>query len=174
MKDLEKIIDKINESSPFPWWEWDIKKGSFKFNSGRDILLHFDLEKFLNLYYLNSTRNSLKELKKLLNNDVKIYQKFFQVKEPTGEDKWYLDLGVVAKKNKKGKPEVLKGFIIELEKFFESPFVERDEIFILCSYCKRMKVLDLKWIKVPEKVLESIKNKISHSLCPICLKKFYS
>lgn len=174
MKDIAKVISEINENSPFPWWEWDIEKGSFKFNSGKEILLHFDLEKFLNLYYLNSSKNSLKELKKLLNRNCKIYNKFFKVKEPNGEIKWYLDLGVVVKEDENGKPEILKGFLIELEKLFESPFADKDEILLLCSKCRRMKILNLKWINVPEKILKNIKNKISHGLCPRCLKKFYS
>jgi hypothetical protein len=173
MKNIIKILKELKIGSPYPWWEWDLEKGKFKFNSGRDILFHFNLDKFLNLYYLNNSKSSISKFKKIKSPKNHIFNNFFKLKDESGGYKWYLDLYSVLKKNKEGKPKIVRGFLIDLERFFENGFIDENEVVMVCSYCGKIKMFDLKWIEVPKGVLENIKNKISHSLCNKCLKIFY-
>lgn len=174
MKDFIEILKNLKDTSPFAWWEWDIAKGHFRFSSGRDVLFHFDLEKFLKLYILKKPKNSFEKIRKMINSNSNIYKNFVKLKDAEGEFKWYLDLGGVIEKKKDGNPKILRGVLIEIKKLFEIDFLEEKEIIIVCSNCGRIKILNSKWVDMPAGVQNLKNGRVSHSLCPRCLKKFYN
>lgn len=53
-------------------------------------------------------------------------------------------------------------------------FCDEENIYHLCSHCRRARRLDSpEWIFVPE-LLHAGRYKVSHGLCPICTRYYYS
>ncbi|MCF7832543.1 MAG: PAS domain-containing protein [Candidatus Marinimicrobia bacterium] len=189
--------DKLLKTSVFPWWEWSVTDNKVIFNDLKVTVLGFDpedfkaggFEVFTELIHPDDHEKAMDAMRLVLSGRTNLYQIDYRIKTIKGDYLWFMDRGIVIERDQDGKPLVIRGVVIDLGRklikggnvdalisvFNSSCRITRGNLsFItLCSVCQKIKQDEEHWIKLPKNISELIGEKISHGICPSCLKKLY-
>jgi PAS domain S-box-containing protein len=194
--DLKKL-DQVLENSMLPWWQWDIPNNIVTFNKIKVTMLGYresDFEgctyqAFTDLLHPDDHQKTMDAMRIVLKGEAELYQTDYRIRNVRNEFQWYLDRGFVIEKNSDGRPVTIRGIVINLgsyndgidhaqkilellnasRKHYES---HEDHLLLLCANCKKVKQAR-QWINVDMDVIHLITDKISHGICPDCLRKLY-
>lgn len=190
------MLDKALRNSEIPWWEWEIPSNKVFFNDKKVTMLGYDVEDFRNVGYEAFTEilhpedyeRTMDAMRGHLSGELPLYQVDYRIKKADGTYTWYMDRGGIIERDKEGKPLKLRGVVLDLGKNLNEksrdktafnlirsslPAPGRDDIIVLCSSCKKVKLKDGTWTEVDGAFDESIFARISHGICDICMKKLY-
>ena len=197
MSQYREAWDKLLESSVFPWWEWNIKDNKVRFNHLKVTMLGFDpedftgkgFEVFTHLVHPDDHEKAMDAMRLVLSGGSNLYQIDYRIKTVRGTYLWFMDRGIVIERDAAGKPSVIRGVVIDLGErlsknnniesllaiFDRSSKITQGETSFLsvCSICQKVKEDEKHWVEISPDLSDLISEKLSHGICPSCLKKLY-
>ena len=190
--------NKILIDSPFPWWEWDVLNNTVDFNDKKALMLGYEPEMFssggyqafTDLLHPDDYEKTMKAMKQLLDGEKGLYQIDYRIRAADSSYHWYMDRGAVSERNNDKTIKKIRGIVIDLGdkasgdagkdiliKLINNSVQASNGFSVsfitICSGCQKTKVESGLWVSVPEKIKNVIGEKISHGLCPECIKKLY-
>ena len=193
----QKAWDKVLQQSVFPWWEWDIKNNTVRFNDLKARMLGYAPEyfhgggyqAFTDLVHPDDHAPTMDAMRNVLERKSNLYQIDYRIKNIAGEYVWFMDRGIVLERDEKGLPLKIRGIVIDLGKelregadidaligvFERSAAISEGKYSFLtiCSVCHKVKKEENRWIDIPPDLSELIGERISHGVCPSCMKQLY-
>lgn len=125
----------------------------------------------------------------VLSAKTKLYQIDYRIRTRAGYYVWFMDCGIIVETNADGGPQKICGVVIDLgresrrgtdidalnEVFYSTAAVAGGaySFMTICSICHRIKKKNTEWIGLREDYSSLIGERISHGICPDCLKKLY-
>lgn len=195
-KFLEHQIDEFLYTSPFPWWEWNIKENIVKASPRKVEMLGYRDENFkdkgyqayTDLLHKDDYERTMKAMRDLLEGKASIYQVDYRIIAADKSYHWYMDRGTIISRLSGGTPEKIRGIVIDLGANIEpAASLERllslfrkavpsdrtsRSLLTVCSSCRRIRSGN-KWIKISRPLSEFITMTKSHGLCEDCLRELY-
>lgn len=197
MDTYREAWDKILQESEFAWWEWDIPGNTVRHNDLKARMLDYDPEYFNGKGYQGFTElvhpddyeKTMDAMRDVLAGKTKLYQIDYRIRTRTGYYVWFMDRGIITQTDAKGKPQKIRGVVIDLGRESErgTDIAALIEIFnrsassaggvysflTICSICRRVKKANTQWILVRDPISSLIGERISHGICPDCLRGLY-
>ena len=197
MSTYKDAWEKLLKRSVFPWWEWDIAGNIVKSNDLKVTMLSFDpadfrgkgFEAFTELIHPEDYDKAMDAMRLVLSGKTNLYQIDYRIKTADGSYLWFIDRGIVIERSEEGKPSVIRGVVIDLGKessknsdvrslmtVFDrsSKITHGESSFIsVCTICHKVKEDEAHWVKLSPDLNDLIAEKISHGMCPSCLRKLY-
>lgn len=197
MENYRDSWTKILYESVFAWWEWDILINTVRHNDLKAKMLGYQprffrgkgYQGFTDLVHPDDHPKTMEAMRRVLRQETRLYQIDYRIKTRQGHYVWFMDRGIVIKTDSEGNPLVIRGVVIDLGK--ESQRGTDIEALIaifkrsaeaaggqysfmtLCSVCKKIKKADTGWAALPEDIASLIAERVSHGICPDCLRKLY-
>lgn len=195
--DTQKL-DALLEASPFAWWEWRIPHNRVIFNDIKATMLGYDpadftgagYEAFTTLIHPNDYEKSMDAMRAVLTGKSDLYQIDYRIQAAGGAYHWYMDRGFVLERDEQGKPEIIRGIVIDLGR--ESRFSGSAESIIsiimqslpqekgsdpsfltICSNCTRVKYADNAYTTLSPDLFKLLGEKVSHGICSDCIRALY-
>ncbi|MDZ7795809.1 MAG: PAS domain-containing protein [Candidatus Marinimicrobia bacterium] len=197
MTDYNEAWEKVLYDSSFPWWEWDIVRNTVKYNDLKAVMLgyhpeHFrekGYQAFTELVHPDDYEETMEAMRAVLRKETKLYQTDYRIRTVKGDYLWFMDRGIITRSDGNGRPLRIRGIVIDLGKETErgsdvnalmtvirnsATAAKGEYSFItVCSLCLKVKKADKEWMYLPEGLSELIGEKVSHGICPDCMKKLY-
>lgn len=197
MDDYRKAWDKLLKGSVFPWWEWNIPENTVRSNELKVTLLGLDpedfkgkgYEAFTDLVHPDDFENTMNAMRRVLSGETNLYQVDYRIRTVQGDYLWFMDRGIVIDRRADGRPLVIRGVVIDLGRRskkkndvesliqifnISSKITHGQSSFItLCSVCQKIKQDENRWVEISQKISDLLAEKISHGICPSCIKKLY-
>lgn len=185
-------IGKIMESSTLPWWEWDVAHNIVRFNAVKVTVLGYSMddfkdcgyERFTDLLHPEDFDRTMNAMMDVLYKGVDLYQTDYRIRAVDGSYRWFIDRGFVMNRNESGKPGIIKGIVLNagiehnrqsvqnILSFISKPVDERS-VVVLCANCRKLYTDNGSWEFLTEETIKLLGRKVSHSICPSCLKTLY-
>lgn len=197
MDDYQSAWDEILRGSTLAWWEWDISSNKVRFNDLKARMLGFDPEYFRTGGYQAFTDRvhsedhpgTMDAMRRVLEGKTRLYQTDYRIKTASGDYVWFMDRGIIIESGKDGKPLKIRGIVIDLGKesrrgtdidallsviYRSGSFAGGNYSFLtVCSVCGKVKSEETHWIDLSPELFHLIGEKVSHGICPACLKELY-
>lgn len=185
-------VNKVMESSTLPWWEWDVTHNNVRFNALKVTVLGYSMDDFIDCGYEVFTdllhpedySRTMDAMMDVLYKGVDLYQTDYRIRAADGSYHWYIDRGFVMNRNESGKPGLIKGIVLNaglehsresvqnILSFISKP-VEQRSVIVLCANCRKLYTDNGSWEFLTEETIKLLSKKVSHSICPACLKTLY-
>jgi len=144
-------------------------------------------QKFTELLHPDDYEKAMNAMSRVLRKETDLYQVDYRILSKSSAYHWYMDRGAVIEYNEKGNPSHLRGIVIDLGKESEcgssvdaiinlienSAADKNDYMFTICSSCGKAKIDNFNWIPVTEDLKLNLSSRISHGICPACIRKLY-
>ncbi|MBW6457974.1 MAG: PAS domain-containing protein [FCB group bacterium] len=197
MNDYKKAWEDILQRSDFAWWEWDISTNTVRFNDLKASMLGFDPEDFYSggyraftdLVHPDDHEKTMEAMRLVLSGKTNLYQIDYRIRTAAGNYVWFMDRGIIIKKDDHGQPLKIRGVVVDLGResqrgtdidalmsvFYRSGTSAEGKVSFItvCSVCKKIKKKDTDWVDLPSDLSALIGERISHGICPACVKKLY-
>jgi len=197
VNDYKKAWDDILQRSDFAWWEWDIATNTVRFNDLKASMLGYDpadfkergYQGFTELVHPEDHEKTMDAMRRVLSGKTNLYQIDYRIKTNVGDYVWFMDRGIIIEKNDQDRPLRIRGIVIDLGResqrgtdidallsviYRSASFAEGKVSFMtVCSVCNKVKEKDTEWIDLPADLSALIGEKVSHGICPACIKKLY-
>ena len=194
-EDTFEELEDLLKNSDLPWWEWHVKENIVKSNDLKPKILGYDPEDFKNvgheaytdLLHPEDYDRTIQAMRDYLEGKKQLYQIDYRIKKANGEYTWFMDRGLITKRDSEGEPAVVRGLVIDLgdeiddvdkgsvlfQKIRDSLPQNFGDFPVICSSCKQLKVEKDTWKEVTVELREVFQRDISHGICPDCIKKLY-
>lgn len=193
----KKKWEELLEQSHWPWWEWDVRANEVIFNDLKALMLGYDpaqfkgkgFEAFTEILHPEDFDAAMQAMREVLAQKTNLYQTDYRIKRADGTYSWYMDRGIVMKRDGDGKPLVIRGLVIDLGREADRGTdiealksvvystgikdLGQTSFITLCSTCHRVKKPDNDWTELPEDIKDFLSENVSHSICPTCIRKLY-
>lgn len=185
-------IENVMESSTLPWWEWDVPHNKVRFNALKVTVLGYSMddfkecgyERFTDLLHPEDFDRTMSAMMDVLYKGVDLYQTDYRIRAADGSYHWFIDRGFVMNRNETGKPVLIRGIVLNaglehdresvqnILSFISKP-IEQRLVVVLCANCRKLYTDNGSWEFLTEETIRLLGNKVSHSICPACLKTLY-
>ena len=199
-KKFNQFIEEKLHLSEFAWWDWWIPTNKVTFNDLKVKWLGYDpkdfqnigFEAFTTLLHPDDYARAMRAMRDYLSGKEKLYKIDYRIKTKSGNYKWYIDRGIAVEHNESGSPIRLRGIVIDMGNYFSDdlktdkmreiirhtiPFSQKnnpnDNVITVCSNCKRFKINENKYINYKGDLEYLLDLRVSHSICPDCIKLLY-
>jgi PAS domain S-box-containing protein len=193
----ENAWNTLMQQSKFPWWEWDIKTNTVRFNDLKVTRLGYDpkdfngkgYQAFTDLIHPDDHERAMEAMMAVLRGDTRLYQIDYRIKTAKQDYLWYMDRGIVVKEDGTGNPLVIRGLVIDLGSeasrgagidalksvIYASGTSDTTghSILTICASCKKARKDRDVWIELPPDLSDYIGERITHSICPGCIRDLY-
>jgi PAS domain S-box-containing protein len=197
MDTYKEAWEKILQESEFAWWEWDISTNTVRHNDLKAKMLGYDPEYFAGKGYQGFTDlvhpddydKTMDAMRAVLSGKTKLYQIDYRIRTRAGYYVWFMDRGIIVETNADGRPQKIRGVVIDLGResqrgtdidalidVFNSTAAVAGGAYsfmTICSICHRIKKKNTEWIELRDDISSLIGERISHGICPDCLMKLY-
>lgn len=194
---LSRLLDSALESSEIAWWEWDFDKNIVFSNDLKTTMLGYEPGAFAGVGYKAYTdllhpddyERTMDAMREHLSGKAEIYQVDYRILKADGSYTWYMDRGSIIERDENGNPLRLRGVVLDLGESLRKqardeavlklirkklPISGRDkDVLVLCSSCKKIKISKSLWVDVDDSFEHGFLEKISHGICPDCIKLLY-
>lgn len=191
-----KPADSLLLDSPFPWWEWRVSSNTVTASPWKVGILGYGHEDFAgkgyqaytDLLHSDDYERAMKAMRDLLEGKAPIYQVDYRIITADGTYHWYMDRGAVIEELDDGRPELVRGIVIDLGEHVKHDSGADQLVALLrsavpsdrttervlrvCSSCKRIRSDDA-WIEISDDLSQFIALPQSHGICPDCLQRLY-
>ncbi len=195
--DLHELLNRALKTSEFPWWEWEIPTNRVRFNDLKATMLGYDPADFRDVGYQAFTallhpddyEATMQAMRDHLDGKAPIYQTDYRIRNAAGQWQWYMDRGCTLARDGEKRPLRLRGIVLDLGAEFSTarrdevlfPLVRRairngresDAPITICSVCMQLKLSEMQWVPLSEKLRDQMQRRISHGICPDCLHTLY-
>lgn len=199
-KPLAEYIDSVLKDSAYGWWDWYIPTNNVVCNDLKLAWIGYEPKDFLGKGYEAYTglvhpedyERCMMAMRLHLTGEASIYRVDYRILASDGQYRWYLDRGVITERDAEGAPLRLRGIVIDMGNIlvpqdFDTQLLEvvrealpltagTQDMFSICSSCKRIKVRDHAWLDVQasiDTVSRILESEVSHAICPDCIRTLY-
>jgi len=102
-------------------WDWNYITGEVVFSDKKAEMLGYDAKElnpqvytFTKMIHPDDYANTMENMRKLLKNEIEIYEVEYRIKAKNGEWKWFYDKGKVVERDEKNKPLRIIGIVIDI------------------------------------------------------------
>lgn len=194
---LDRLESLIRES-PFPWWSWDPRTDQLDFSPLKVTALGYDVadfkgkgyRAFVDLVHPDDYEKTMESMRRLLEGRSELYQIDYRIKAQNGRYRWYMDRGYAAFRDDQGSVTLVRGIVIDLgleaqtsgtleyafkiiEQSLRQTSSDALSFVTICASCRKVKVKDKTYVPVTPELFHLLAEKVSHGICPGCLKKLY-
>jgi hypothetical protein len=197
MDSYRKAWDKLLKGSVFPWWEWHIPDNTVRNNDLKVTLLGLDpkdfkgkgYEAFTDRVHPDDYEKTMAAMRRVLRGETNLYQVDYRIRTADDDYMWFMDRGIVIERRPDGRPLIIRGVVIDLGRrstkkndvetlidiFRNSSMITRgrSSFISVCSVCHKIKRDENHWVKMPHNISDLLAEKISHGICPSCIKDLY-
>jgi PAS domain S-box-containing protein len=192
---LRVLLDQSVASSRFPWWEWNIGTNRVIASPLKVTMLGYRVqdyagagyERFMELVHSEDASRTLQAMRNHLEGRAPLYEIDYRIRTASGSYTWYMDRGVIVRRDPQGRPAVLRGIVLDLgpdlrARALDAAVVEairsalpagEGSVRQLCRSCLRMKYGNQEWITVPASLQNGFPAQVSHGLCAECIRILY-
>lgn len=198
LMDYSEEIKKLQNESPFAWWEWDVAENKVDFNDLKASMIGYDpislrlkgYQAFTDLLHPDDFEKTMDAMRVVLQGETNLYHIDYRIKAKTGIYHWYMDRGIVMKRDSSNVPLIIRGIVIDLghesapsgradiivellNLAFSSNKQQNKPTFTICANCSRIKYFNENWIIVKPDLLNLMNVNHSHTICNDCLISLY-
>jgi len=194
---FEMLLSRALARSDIPWWEWHIPSNRVTANDYKILMLGYDPQEFSGATYQAFTKllhpgdidRAMQAMRDHLEGRAPLYQVDYRIQRADTTYTWYMDRGRIVERTEKGRPVRLRGVVLDLGPSFSGtvyneevvslirsklPFTETGEqVFTMCSSCKKVRIQDDMWIAVDPTFEDGLKGRISHGFCHSCIEALF-
>jgi len=192
-----KIVEILNHS-PFAWWEWNLETNRVEFSDLKATMLGYEADSLRNRGYQAFTElvhredlgRTMDAMTEVIHGPANLYQVDYRIRGLDGVFRWYMDRGYVLDRAPSGRPNRIRGIVIDLGREGETTgnpeavveIVRRsfypttdggESVLILCSACHRVKRDQSNYEVISAELQALLGTKISHGICPDCFSRLY-
>jgi PAS domain S-box-containing protein len=199
---LEQQLEDSLENADIAWWQWEIRANRVRCNAKKVTMLGYSPERFVDVGYEAFTdllhpedhERTMDAMRRYLSGAAPIYQIDYRIRRSDGSYTWYMDRGYAVGVGLDGSPLSLRGLVFDLG--IEQPDEHYNERVVraarsvlppaedfgpdsgqrmvsVCAVCRRIRVADARWVAVSERLPEILPARVSHGICPECMRKMY-
>lgn len=197
-KDYSDEIKKMQNESPFAWWEWNVAENKVDFNDLKATMIGYDpdslrekgYQAFTDLLHPDDFEKTMNAMLVVLKGETDLYHIDYRIKAKTGIYHWYMDRGIVIKRDSTNSPLIIRGIVIDLgyesaasgradiiaellNLAFGSRDLQKKPTFTLCANCSRVKYHNENWVAIKPDLLNLMHVNHSHTICNDCLNNLY-
>jgi len=122
LKEKSSRLELAMQTANMAWWEMDITSGMVTFASQKAEMLGYPPEKFKHytdftaLLHPEDFDKAMNAMKNHINGLSDKYEVEYRILSHSGEYKWFYDIGAIVKRDLKGSPLNVIGFVINITK----------------------------------------------------------
>jgi len=115
-------LELAMKSANMAWWEMDLPGGEVTFNDRKVGMLGYNPEEFthytdfMDLVHPDDYDRVMNAMQGYLDGKYENYEVEYRIRAASGDYLWLYDTGSASKKDKNGKPEIITGLVININK----------------------------------------------------------
>jgi len=145
---------------------------------------------FTELLHEDDYEKTMDAMRMLLAGQTDLYQIDYRIRAADNSYHWYMDRGVVIERTGDNSIKKIRGIVIDLgnevaagssrealvsllEKTVIREGTQSISMLTLCAACEKAKIENEIWIPVSKEIASVTGEKISHGICPDCVRRLY-